>query len=529
MTVHRPVLQRQAILASAAVALISMLGACSSSSGGTGANNAPSGAAAGTPVRGGTLTVARTADIFTFDPYSTQDDRSIFTELEIYDRLVKLGPDGKSVQPELATAWTVAKDGKSATFDLRSGVKFSDGTPLTADDVVYSLTRDADQKGSWGFLFTPISKVSKVSEQQIRIDLSQPFAPLLPALSTFAASIYSKANAVKFGKAAGEHPLGTGAFALETWQKGTALTLKRNDNYWQQGKPYLDKVVFKVVGDDNARTLQLQSGEVDVADALAPDQVGGLKDKGLKVTTVNGSAVTWVIFNEAKKPLDDPKVRLALSYAMDRATVAKNVYFGNANPAKSILPGSSLYYSADQQPAVFDLAKAKQLLSESSAPNGFDLPMTIPSGDQASLVTAQLWQASLQKIGVKLKINQLEATTAQDEYNTEKYSARISPWTNDTPDPDELMGVAMDYKPQNGLHTGFKNEQSRTLVTQARGELDPVKRAAMYAQLELIANQQQPFIPIVEVPRLFASTTAVQGFVPNSQGKYAFADVWKTK
>ena len=121
----------------------------------------PGGAAAQEPMKGGTLVVGRPADIFTFDPYNTQDDRSIFTELTIYERLVKLAADGKSVEPELATSWTVAADGLSADFKLREGVTFWDGAPLTADDVVFSLTRAIDQSGSWGFLFSPVKSVSE--------------------------------------------------------------------------------------------------------------------------------------------------------------------------------------------------------------------------------------------------------------------------------------------------------------------------------------------------------------------------------
>jgi peptide/nickel transport system substrate-binding protein len=171
----------------------------------------PAGASAETPVKGGTLVMARPADIFTFDPYNTQDDPSIFTELTVYDRLVRLSEDGKGVDPELAEKWTVAPDGMSADFTLRDGVKFSDGSPLTADDVVFSLTRAVDQASSWGFLFSPVKSVTKLDEHTIRFTMSSPFAPLLPALSTFAASIYSKANFEKWGDQAGTHPLGTGA------------------------------------------------------------------------------------------------------------------------------------------------------------------------------------------------------------------------------------------------------------------------------------------------------------------------------
>ena len=513
---------KRVAVAATVVSLLALVG-CSSVS----VAKSPTASSSGKPVAGGTLVVARTADIFTFDPYNTQDDRSIFTEMEVYDRLVKLGPDGKSTQPELATSWNVAADGRSATFELRPNVKFSDGTPLTAADVVFSLKRDADQKGSWGFLFSPLSDVTAVNDHEIKIVTSEPFAPLLPALSTFAASIYSKANFDKYGAAMGSHPLGTGAFMLQKWNKGSELDLARNPNYWQKGLPYLDKVVFKVVGDDTSRVLQLESGAVDVLDAVPPDQVQGLKGKGINVTEVKGTAVTWAILNEAKKPLDDKNVRLALAWAMDRNAVSKAVYFGQATPASSILPSSSLYATSDVNPAGYDLAKAKAYLAQSSVPHGFVLPITIPSGDSASLNTAQIWAASLKQIGVTLKINQEEATTAQDEYNTEKFTVRIAPWTNDTPDPDELLGVGLDYKPQNGLHTGYHSDAARSLVLEARQQLDPAKRADLYRQLLLIANQDMPFVPIVEVPRIFAAAPSVHGFAPNTQGKYGFVSVWK--
>ncbi|MFN8624193.1 MAG: ABC transporter substrate-binding protein, partial [Chloroflexota bacterium] len=301
-------------------------------------------AAAQDPVSGGTLTMARTADIFTFDPYATQDDYSIFTELQVYDRLVKLAADGKSVEPELAESWEIAPDGLSATFKLRQGVKFSDGTPLTVDDVVFSLTRAIDQTGSWGFLFSPVTKVEAVDDSTVKLTLSEPFAPLELALSTFAASIYSKANFEQYGDTAGEHPLGTGAFMLDHWDKGSQVVLKKNPNYWQAGKPYLDGVTFTIVGDDNARVLQLQGSQVDAIDFVPPNQIDPLVASGAQLQKVDGTAVGWLTLNEAIKPLDEANVRCALAWAVDRDAIAKNVYFGNAAAAKSIIPSSTAYY-----------------------------------------------------------------------------------------------------------------------------------------------------------------------------------------
>jgi peptide/nickel transport system substrate-binding protein len=480
------------------------------------------------PQRGGTLVMARSADIFTFDPYATQDDKSIFTELIIYDRLVKLAPNGKSVLPSLATKWSISKDGKTATFTLRSGVKFSNGTPLTSADVAWSLTRDADQKGSWGFLFTPIKSVTASGPHKVVIHMSSAFAPLLPALSTFAASIYSKAAYAKYGKSFGGHPLGTGAFMLKSWNKGVSVNLVRNPHYWQTGRPYLDGVKLTDVGDDNSRILQLESGQANVIDSVPPNLLANLKQNSkVKIEAVNGTAVGWVTLNEKVKPLNDPNVRLAMAWALDRATIAKTVYFGVASPAKSVVPASTLFYNANTGPVGFNLATAKKFLQKSSSPHGFKIQIMIPSGDAASQGIATIWASSLKKIGIDATLQQLEATTAQDRYNSEKYQIWISEWTNDTPDPDEFAGAGLDYKGgQNCLHTSFHNQQLSNLISKGRATLNTSKRAQIYAQVQRLENKYMPFIYVDDVPRLYASTTSVHGFAPNSQGNYGFENVW---
>jgi peptide/nickel transport system substrate-binding protein len=490
-----------------------------------GATESP--AQSGEPVSGGTLTMARITDIFTFDPYNTQDDRSIFTELQVYDRLVKLTADGQGVEPELATEWQIADDGLSATFQLREGVLFSDGSPLTVDDVVFSLDRAFDPAGSWGFLFSPVTGAEAVDDETVRIDMSEPFAPLLPALATFAASIYSKSNFESFGETAGEHPLGTGAFALDEWVKGEQLTLTRNPHYWQPGKPYLDQIVFRVIGDDNARVLQLQGGEVDVIDFAPPNQLDLITGSGGKIHRVDGTSTGWLVLNGSKPPLDEANVRCALAWAVDRQAIADTVYFGVATPARSILPSADFYWDPDTDPIGFDLDRAREYLADSSVPGGFELEMTVPTGDSTTLAIAQIWADALAQLGITANIQQIEGTTAQEQFNTGQYTVRISAFTADTPDPDQVMGVTLDYEVQDALHTFYRNEEARQLAIDARKEADPAVRAQMYSELQRVFNRDCSIIYTVEVPRLYASTAQVMGFQPNSQGKYSFENVWK--
>lgn len=506
------------VLASFAVAVV--LAACSS--GGSSAG----GSAAGTPVQGGTLVFARHADIFSFDPYNTQDDESIFTEMQVYDRLVALSPNGKSVVPELATSWSIAPNGLTADFHLRVGVKFSNGSPLTVNDVVFSLTRAINQKGSWGFLFSPVKRVVALNSSTVELKMSTPFAPLLAALSTFAASIYSESNFKKWGSQEGSHPLGTGPFALQSWSPGNSVVLVRNKYYWQKGKPYLNKVEFTNVSNDNSRVLQLESGTADVMDNTPPNQVAAIKAHGDQVESVLGSAVGWVTLNEHVPPLNEANVRLALAYAMDRAAVAKTVYFGLAKPALSVVPSETFYYNGNTGPITFNLAKAKALLAKSTVPHGFTLNVMIASGDTVSLDQTEIWAADLAKIGIKLNITSLEQTTAQQDYNTAHYAAWVSEWTNDTPDPDEMMGAGLVYLPQDALHTYFNDPQISDLVVKARQQLNASARAALYTQIQKLYNAQGPYVYTVDIPRLYSAAPHVHDFMPNSQGDYELQNVW---
>jgi peptide/nickel transport system substrate-binding protein len=491
-------------------------------------------AGAAEPVRGGTLTMARIADIFTMDPVESIDDRSIFTDLQIYDRLVKLSKSGKGVDPELATSWKFSNGGKVAIFKLRTGVKFSDGSRLTAADVAASINRERNPKSAWGFLLSPVKSITAVNPTTVKFTMATPFAPLLPALSTFAYSVYSKKQFDKYGKKGyGTHPLGTGAFMLQNWKKGSELDLVRNPNYWQKGKPYLDKLVFRVVGNDNARVLQLESGAIDVMDSVPPNQVKSIKARGENVEAVYGSAVTWMILNtaKAKGPFADKNVRCAVSWALDRNAVARNAYFGLAQSAKSPLPSGTLYYDGNQRPIGFNLKKAKAFLAKSSQPNGFSFSVDLDAGDSPGSLALQIWASDLKKIGINLKILKLESTTVQERFNTSKFTARYSPWTNDTPDPDEMLGVGLDYKgPQHALFTGYTNPQALALTLQARKQLNTAKRQALYSKVQRLLNDDcSSFVYVVNIPRLYASSKKVVGFSPNSQGKYSFENVYKTK
>jgi peptide/nickel transport system substrate-binding protein len=311
---------------------------------------------------------------------------------------------------------------------------------------------------------------------------------------------------------------------LQRWNKGSQIILVPNPDYWGR-KPYLSKVIFTVVGDGNARVLQLRSGTVDAIDTVPPNQVQSLRSAGQSVEIVYGQSNLLIPLNEGVKPFQDRNVRLALSYALDRAAVSKVGYFGFAKPALSALPPGTSFYQPNYG-VPYDLAKAKALLAKSSVPNGFTFTLTVPAGNAAFSALAQIWAASLKQIGVTAKIVQIEATTAFNNWLQKKYQALIQPWANDTPDAMEFaeLGIAG----QDGFFTGYKNPVANKVAAAGEASLSPAGRQKAYTQIQQIAARDQPQIYAVSLPIIWASSSKVHGFAPNAQGAYLFVNSWKS-
>jgi len=216
------------------------------------------------------LKFARNFEPVTLGPFGAADNGTIWTIMMIYDQLVEYQAGSLTPQPGLAQSWEFKDGGKTVVFHLRSA-KFSDGSPVTAADVKFSLDRFKDPKVNnlLPFLATSIASISAPSPSTIVMKLKRPDGALLSNLSVFPASITPKAIVTKLGdKAFAQKPVGSGPFVFEQWVRGQYLKMSRNPHYWKPGKPYLDGVEFDYITNDNTRILKLQSGEVDVAESI---------------------------------------------------------------------------------------------------------------------------------------------------------------------------------------------------------------------------------------------------------------------
>ena len=526
---RRDLLRRSALGAGLLAVGGPLLAACSSASSSGASGATASGATAGGAAkRGGTLSFGRQTGPTQLDPANSIVEGDVYTLDKIFEPLYITNSAGQLV-PWLAKGYTVSSDGKTYTFALRPGVKFSDGTPLTADDVVFSIQRAAsDKNGPLSFLDFAIKSLKADGDSSVVATLSQPWAPFLSDISVFANAILPKDFGGKSESAFFASPVGTGPFTLQSFTKGGNVSLARNPNYWQAGKPYLDAVDFVYIGDDNQRVLQLKSGQVQVISAVPAVQVAALQgDSSVTLKEFGSWAVDLLFFNEKVPQFADRHVRRAISYALDIPAIAKATTYGTAQPGGSFFPPTLQYYK-NVPTLSYNLASAKAELAQSKYPHGFSFTLLVSSGNSQYVAAATIIQQQLKALGITVTLSQLDDAAFHTAFEAFNYQAMINGATNDISDPDEMASFQVDVKNggSSSFWTYYDNPTAINLVHQAETELDATKRAALYAQIQAIVAQDAPYIPLDYPPNIYAWSPRVNGFAVNPGGAYRLEDVW---
>jgi peptide/nickel transport system substrate-binding protein len=514
-----------AALALTAISALAALAGCGSGS------NATATSSGGTPVRGGDLVIARTADSQSMNNTTVFDNESIWVFEQIFQPLYTVTPDGKGVTPWLATSHTVSADKKTYTFTLRQGVKFSDGKPMTSADVKFSIDQARAAAKGWGYIDTAIKSVAAPSPATVVVTLKYPWAPLLADLSLFGNGIvpanYGGQTETQFY----QHPIGTGPFMWDYWHKGSALKLVRNPYYWQKGKPYLNSVTWTDVPSDNTRELQLKGGQAQVDEFPAWSTVSSLKAApSVTMSLFNSTRTDYLSFNEQRKPFGDVHVRRAVSLAINRAALVKAVLFGNGKPANSLFPPQVPYYQLATQGLQYDLAAAKQEMAKSSVPHGFSATILVPSGFSDDLTIATILQSELKNLGINLAIQQLDPNTVTTDQQALKYDMTLTYWTMDIPDPDELATFAVD--PSSGAKSFFTAYDNATVVKDthdAEQTLSTSARQSLYNQVQSQSASDAFMAFLYYSPYAYATTSNVHGFFVTPLGNYHVENVWLSK
>lgn len=497
--------------------------------------------------RGGTLVFARAMDSIDLDPVATDQNADIWIALNLFDTLIQPTLDGKGLQPGLATSWNVAADGKTVTLKLRPDTKFADGSPITAQDVKWSLdrARNKDTGGEFGFLLASIDTIEIQGTDTILLHLAHPDPAIIQALATFNAGIVPEkafmampgATMLEKSKAFGNKPMGSGPFMLSSWKVGTEMVLTRNPYYWKQGAdgkplPYLDKIDFPIIPDDATRILKLKAGEIDATEFIPFSRVSELKsDPKLNMTLFPSEKVIYLNLNNrptfkdgTKNPMSDVRVRQALNYAIDKDALIQVLTYGAGTPQKSYLPMSTPFAYSDGVPYAYDVDKAKKLMADAGYAKGFTVTSMALAGNADDVAELSAIQQMWSDIGVTLKIEQLESTTRLARWKAGDFQMRTALWTNDINDPNEMTSYIPYSKTSDASHSGFKDTDIDTWFEQSQQEGDATKRAALYKQIQQRYVADAPVGFLLEEPYPIAMKKTVQGFSQIPLGNNIFVE-----
>lgn len=449
----------------------------------------------GPPKPGGRLNLLLRIDAANIDPHVTGETTTYVLADLLYESLLEI-VDGET-KGGLATSWDVSDDGLTYTFELRQGVKFHSGREVTSEDVKYSLLRIVDpataspRAGAFSFLKTAI--IETPSPSTVIIELTEPFAPLLPMMTNSAAAIVDRDVAESVGLN-GDVDGGTGPFTIASRVQGQEIILDKFPDYWEEGIPYLDGIDVTFNPDDNARAAAIRSGTVDFLWRAAPEFIDGLKaDPDLKWYGGLGSLSMHLRLNVAREPFNDPLVRQAMAYALDRQQMVDLANSGNGTPLNAGFLPPDRWGSLDESIyGAANLEKARELLTEAGYPNGFSTTLMTLSTSAFAVRTSEVAVQQLAAVGIDVEIELGEATVNRDRSLSGDYDMWNTGFTL-TVDPHQNLSSA--FTSGGGANvSSWEDEEYDDLIARARVELDVDERERLYQESERILATRGPVL-----------------------------------
>jgi peptide/nickel transport system substrate-binding protein len=492
-----------------------------------------SSACSATPKAGGNLVYARQTGPLGLDPFNpTNGNGDIFADTLIYQGLVMPDPKGsQNLTPAVASSYTISPDGKTYTFHLRPGIKFSNGTPVTVQDIKYSLDTWANPKvDTVAVLASGYKETQIVNSSTVKVLLTQATPGLIYNMSIFNAMIVPKKLLQSEGSNFYNHPIGTGPFTVSKWVKGNSITFTPNKYYWQKGLPYLNSVKYLYAQNDNTRVLDLKSGQAQIADGIPYNQIDSLKTaSGINLQAAKVPYWVGVWLNHQFGPFKDLNVRKAINYALDRDLMNKQVFAGVGTIPNSILPQLKGDASnAQVPPYTFDMAKAKQLMSQSKYPHGFSATLQYFTGYTEYTDLALLLQQQLGQIGIKLKLQQDDQATETKNFQAGDYQMVFpySEFTSDVFVPDEYAQFVGVYDGIHGFWSWWKDPAIQSQIEQYVHNPDVATRGVQWQKIQGEMQAQAPVVNILDLPFVNAHRDNVCGSYLNALGADSLQYTW---
>ena len=484
------------------------------------------------------------------------DGNSLYVQNQIYDRLIHVKPGATELVSGLATDWSVSEDGRTWTFKLRSGVKFHDGTNLTAKAVAINVERWWDPKHPLGFrnagktyeiwknLFggfksepdSLLQAVRVVDDLTIEFVLKQPFAAFPAVLSSAYFGIASPTAIEQAGAdygIAGLTAVGTGPFVFQEWIRGDRIVLSRNPTYWQPNLPKMEQLVVRFITEPAARLAELRAGTIDFTVDLAPDQRQEVEqDPTIDLVLRPSFNVGYLALNPSYKPLADVRVRQAIAHAINRPAIVDAFWGDLAQADEHFLPSAlKPFQSSKLGQYAYNPKRAQQLLTEAGYTKGFDLelwymPVSRPYYPSPKPI-AEAYAADLSAIGLKVTLRTKDWAAYLSDRNTEPgFQAFMMGWTADYSDPDNFLYP--HFGPKSTADLGnWKNQRILTLLEAGRQSPDLTERQKIYGEIDEILFQEVVRLPVVHSQPMLAQRVGLQNWAPSPLGAEPLARVSK--
>ena len=491
-----------------------------------------------TPKRGGTLILGVEGEPASLTAHLATDTAAMMAAYNLFNGLI--GLDEKlDPTPDLAEKWSVSPDGRVYTFELARDAKWHDGKPVTAEDAEYTfneiIAKVHPRAGSW---WPHVASAKATGPHTFVITLKAPFAPFLTLVGSVLSSgtlvmpkhIYQGTDAKT--NPANQRPIGSGPFRFARWEKGSYIEMTRNDQYFKAGKPYLDRLVLKIMPDPAARLLAFERGEVDFLHwYIVPyDQVARLrKDARFQLLQKGDAAATngFLLMNHRNEYLKDVRVRRAIAHAINREDISKKALFGEAKVAKSHVGSSLAWIYTDRYDYAFDPAKANQLLDQAGFRRGADgkrfaLRVHWASGRDYEGRAAEIIKDNLRAVGIDVSVLVLDRPSFIDKvFRNWDFDLATQLFTTG---PDPSISVTPRYHTKqikkapfvNGM--GYSNPEVDKLMDAEFTEVDRAKRAAMWRSIQQHLMADLPALPLFELPPIHAASANFRDIVTGSQG-----------
>jgi len=465
------------------------------------------------------------------DPVATAGDEEVQNVLMVYDTPVTLDEKLKVI-PSLAVSWEISNNYKTFTFKLRKGVHFDDGTPFNAQAFKFSFDRllksGLQGRGSYSDMANENS-VKIIDDYTVEITLDVPYPgfitdELCDGTYSIVNPNYVKKHATADDPLAlkwmSNHASGTGPFILTEWIKGERMIFEGNKNYWNKDRmPKVDKVIFRIYSLSSTARMWVEKGEVHAVEKLTPEDLRALEDNSnVSIVEIKYPDSYFLMMDVTKPPFDDLMVRKAIAYAINYEEIIQEIERGRVTRAHGVMPSGLMGYNKQPLPYRYEPKLAKQLLAQSTYPNGFTTTLRFTSQRGGSFPQiAEYIQSYLKDIGINVELLNQSLAALNEAHAQGNYGISLKNWTAGLPSPDEVGGWLYDMERGNGcwgwVGTFWYNKWAMNNMRKARSMENNAKREELYRITDALANEMAIFIPLFESDHLIAVHKSVKNFV----------------